>query len=656
MYLKTINIKNYRLLTDVEIDLDTATTIIVGRNNSGKTSLMDLINKVTKGSKLTFHDYPINNRDGFYKVIENYLNNKIIYSDLIKNILCPSIKFIVTYDLEKPDQSLGALAPFIIDMDINTTTAIIIAEYRFYISEEKFKECFSTEQKEHGNNGEISYEYIQKTTRKYFSSFFDLTIEAINPNDVLDKQKKSQNELKELFPIYFIRAERGMDESEQPNKNPLSPILSRLFKTDIEDVYPDVQDETKKIRSSVEKIKENVEDETNKLLAEIVEKSLDFGYPNAEEMQFKAVSQIALEEQIVNKTDLAYIEQGLGEELPSTYNGLGYKNLIKIEFALAEFSKQIANNMDTCVPLLFLEEPESHMHPQLQQTFVKFLTVFLINISRKPIQVLLTTHSSHIANTVPFNQIRYVQKLKNKVINKDLSTFYAENKNNADFIHKYLTINRCDLFFADKAILIEGTAERLLIPDMIKKCSIAGLFKSKTPQLSSQYYSLIEIGGAYAHKFLPFLKFLEMPTLIITDIDSVKDDMKRSYVSNGIKSTNATINYWVRSVLNQKDDSKIPLEVITKLDDTKKTIGKCRIEYQTYENDICGRSLEEAIINANRNLYKLSVSPTEEEISSFNGKKTDFALDLLFEKPDYKIPAYIQSGLCWLDEQKVLGN
>jgi predicted ATP-dependent endonuclease of OLD family len=327
MYLKTINIKNYRLLNDLEIDLDVATTIIVGKNNTGKTSMMNLISKITQGGKLTFHDYSINCRDDFYKATESYLKNKLSYSDFITNVLCPSIKFIISYDLEEPNQPLGTLVPFIIDTDIDTTTAIILAEYRFSISEKDFKECFSTE---HESNEEISYEFIQKIIKKQFSSFFDLTVEVINPNDVSDKQSKTRNELSELFPIYFIRAERGMDESEQANKNPLSPILSRLFKNDIEDVYPEVQDETQKLRRLVEETNEGIEKRTNILLADIVQKSIDFGYPSAEEMQFKAITQIALEEQIKEHTDLAYVEQGLGEELPSTYNGLGYKNLIKI--------------------------------------------------------------------------------------------------------------------------------------------------------------------------------------------------------------------------------------------------------------------------------------------------------------------------------------
>ena len=85
------------------------------------------------------------------------------------------------------------------------------------------------------------------------------------------------------------------------------------------------------------------------------------------------------------------------------------------------------------------------------------------------IQTFITTHSSHIANAIDFSKVRYAKKNGDKVIYKDLQVFALSNPRNIDFIRQYLTISRCDLFFADKAILIEGTSERLLLPDMIKK-------------------------------------------------------------------------------------------------------------------------------------------------------------------------------------------
>jgi putative ATP-dependent endonuclease of OLD family len=67
-----------------------------------------------------------------------------------------------------------------------------------------------------------------------------------------------------------------------------------------------------------------------------------------------------------------------------------------------------------------------------------------------------------------------------------------------------MTLTRCDLLFADKAILIEGTSERLLLPKMIEKVDEV---LSKTNKLGSQYISVVEVGGAYAHIFFKLLDF-----------------------------------------------------------------------------------------------------------------------------------------------------
>lgn len=87
----------------------------------------------------------------------------------------------------------------------------------------------------------------------------------------------------------------------------------------------------------------------------------------------------------------------------------------------------------------------------------------------------------------------------------------------------------------------------------------------------------------------------------------------------------------------------------------KKTMDKCHLEFQTEEQGLCGRSLEEAIRNVNRTHYGLSVTPSEAEIEFDEKKsKTDFALKLIYDNPNYTIPQYIKNGLMWLNDQKVL--
>ena len=101
-----------------------------------------------------------------------------------------------------------------------------------------------------------------------------------------------------------------------------------------------------------------------------------------------------------------------------------------------------------------------------------------------------------------------------------------------------------------------------------------------------------------------------------------------------------------------KQEDEISLSLINSLSIDEKTVGKIHLEFQIYENDICGRSLEEAIMNCNRDLYLKSESLSEDDIE-FNGKsKTTFALDLLMKNNDYNIPQYIANGLNWLSNQK----
>ena len=268
----------------------------------------------------------------------------------------------------------------------------------------------------------------------------------------------------------------------------------------------------------------------------------------------------------------------------------------------------------------------------------------------------MTSHSAHIANTIDFSQIRYAQKTAKGVIYKNLNAFAKSNSENLDFIKKYLTLSRCDLFFADKVIFVEGASERLLLPDMIDKCDKEGLFDSKKYKLPAQYYAVIEIGGAYACKFIPFVNFLEIPCLILTDIDSMEDGRTKTIVSKGKTTSNATLKWWVRKVkgLPENDSSKIKLSDVIALTYEQKTIEKCHVEFQVKENGLCGRSLEEAITNVNRTHYGLTGSITEVDLEFTDKSKTDFALNLVCDNPEYVVPKYIKDGLVWLNEQNVL--
>ncbi|MDU4855623.1 MAG: AAA family ATPase [Clostridioides difficile] len=227
--------------------------------------------------------------------------------------------------------------------------------------------------------------------------------------------------------------------------------------------------------------------------------------------------------------------------LPESYNGLGYLNLIsmifEIETLLSEFRKDNKKEMKPAdVNLLFIEEPEAHTHPQMQYIFIKNIKDILREGSdgsdgnkNFELQTIITTHSSHIVSECEFDDIKYFKRNSfNSIESKNLKLLEIEygkekemGKTHFKFLKQYLTLNRAEIFFADKVILIEGDTERILIPAMMKKIDEVYSNNDDSLPLLSQNISIIEVGN-YSQIFDKFIAFIGIKSLIITDIDACK--------------------------------------------------------------------------------------------------------------------------------------
>ena len=263
-----------------------------------------------------------------------------------------------------------------------------------------------------------------------------------------------------------------------------------------------------------------------------------------------------------------------------------------------------------------------------------------------------------MANEARFEAIRYFLATSESQANhlretriKDLRMGLSDTpEGDRDFLHQYMTLTRCDLFFADKAVLIEGCTERLLLPAMILKCDE----HSTGRKLASQYVSTVEICGAYAHRFFNLLEFLELRTLIITDMDSGKHNenhaITKCLVSEGTHTTNGCIKDWFQEPLVS------PTDLVGKTQ-AEKTKGIICLAYQVPDaaGGPCGRSFEDAFMLANEALFALSgVSEPEKAGIAWNNatkaNKTEFALKYALETTQWNVPRYIAEGLRWLAE------
>ena len=673
MYLSKMHVENYRLLKNVDVTFDRDLTLFVGKNNTGKTSIMEILSFLASDKKnLIIDDYPLEARNELYNAIDNYWREH----DVLKyQKSVPIPKFTLTFDYS--DGVIGNLSAFVIDLE--EEVRIAIAEVSFDVSLDidavlhKLKNQFDAILPEQADENQKK-KCLAQVVRDNFQSLFMMNIVAINPSVLTDIMVVKKTDLQNLFNLKIIKAERSMDESEIENNNPIGQIMKKVFDTELEDVEGALQTSMQELQKIVTDANFSLNTQINSHMDMISRSMLTFGYPSWQDLQLRAQTNLLLKKWIIEDTQLTYVSSTGGESLPETHNGLGYKNLIKITMELHDYARRLKDDR-TKLPLLLIEEPEAHMHPQLQTTFVSFLTSFLgKSVEENCVQVVMSSHSAHVANTVPFKQVRYILRRQSDVICKNIYDFPVsiefpqdveltelqkndcrakEKEKRLDFLQKYMKLSYCDLYFCDKAILVEGASERLLLPDMIRKCKDNGDFSGTDIPLSSQYYTIIEVGGAYAHRFYDFVDYLGIPTLIITDVDYVKSPHNTACPrEEAEKSSNEAINHWCRKVLDIPDATTVNIEQILGLNEEQHTQGHRHLEFQKEENGFYPRSLEDAIINCNRELFNI-IDGADPDFNSTREKKTDFALKLLIEETyrTYRVPSYIRDGLVWLNKQ-----
>lgn len=685
MRIKNIAIENFRLLKNTSVDLEENLSLVLGKNNSGKTSLLAILEKFLGNmGKVSFEDF---NLDFQKEIAEKISENLSVeeYSDL-------GIKLKLYIELETND-NLEKVADLILNLDPDDDIIVIsiqyVLEYSKYLA---LKEDYSKYKQQIENKDVIYF------LKKHHPSYFKMKKLALEFNNEENSIEVDDKVISKVINFQRISAKRGVanQEGNKSSDKTLSKLSSQYYDSRTKSDLVEISDLQKELINTDIQLNKNYES----IFQPVVENIKKFG-SSTQASLIEIRSNLEEKNILTENTIVAYNHNG--DLLPEDYNGLGYMNLFAILFhihiKIDQFRKVKEASDPSAINLLFIEEPEAHTHPQMQYVFIKNIKNMLTDESngdgkkKYPInlQTIITTHSAHIASQSEFDDIKYFLRDNHTVIVKNLSeleTQYGSDekgKRRFQFLKQYLTLNHSELFFTDKVIFIEGNTERILIPAMMRKLDIEKNGLNGYSPLLSQHISIIEV-GAYSQVFDKFLDFLNIIALIITDIDAVKSDIiidentgkvkltkegkpkktkpKAVRTVEGEASSNSSINFY----FSGKDFDEIKN---LKHKDKILNNGKLYISYQIEENNYHARSFEDSFICINRDFVKSykdefnslkNIDLLEDEnIDAYDiadnciYKKTMFATDILYfsneNLDNWVIPDYIKEGLLWLSSK-----
>jgi putative ATP-dependent endonuclease of OLD family len=544
--ISKIRIQNFRILRDVVIDLEEDLSVVIGKNNCGKTSFLLVLDKfIGSGyakNVFCFNDFNISLKEELKSYLENDEPKEII--NYVNQKFGISLKIFIEYDESDDLSNVGNT----VIMDLDPLNKTIVLAFEYYLSEEKLKELKKDfiafrDQQSSKEKPKDYFWFMKEKQTKYFqlsskSLFYDFEKGKEIEDEFIDLRKEKVN-INKIINFKWISAKREV--SNKDSEKSLSSLSCKIYKKLEANNEGSAVEKFKEVLSQTDEALNSVYDS---LFSDIIQDVRNLGGIKKDESIIQIVSSLQHKDLLAENTTVMYGFGTHGHSLPESYNGLGYMNLIcmifEIKILLHEFQKEKSENPSD-INLLFIEEPEVHTHPQMQRIFIQNIKTLLkedikgIDGKDRKLQAILTTHSSHIVSESKFENIKYFKKINNSIVSKnlkDLEKKYRNNKEYYKFLKQYLTLHRAEIFFADKAIFIEGDTERILLPVMMKKIDqeIAqkvseNIFSAdEEPHdslpLLSQNISIIEV-GAYSKIFEIFIDFIGIKSLIITDIDSI---------------------------------------------------------------------------------------------------------------------------------------
>ena len=674
MYLKSLSIKNYRKYGEevqvinfahskwpeipgdedelekiniTEEYISKSSSLIVGKNNSGKSTIVKLLNTLQNsksGSRSVFKYTDFNLKtlsDWYHENIDNKSEEEI---ESIDQSYFPKLEFQLILGIDDGNDLISSFEDILVVSGIKTVEtqenqdiAEVTIDIKYEVADEKsFKEELIKLKKsnsETDNQQDKNIVYKKEIQYRQFLGLFSSNYFVLNFYPIGKEEPAKEFSLSSLLKVETIEA------NTVKNDKTLSQAYNKIVSTYIKN--NDIATIDKLVGAINYQVKDMVDTNIKNILQSAVS-----SIESTKNLKMNLHPDVTLEKIFANS--IIYEYQEGNNNIPESQFGMGYTNLMVIIAKIVDYIELYSKkDINGSVNILCIEEPESFMHPQMQELFIKNISKAIATLLGKKqqldtFQIIITTHSTHILNSKiqsgnTLNNISYLGQAGVNNIIKNISDDAIVSGRNIDkkayeYIKKYLRLEVSDIFFADAVVLVEGVSEETYLRYEI----------DKHPILKKHHIKVYRIDGAYAHQFISLLDLLEIKTVIFTDLDlkrsesekkvDIKDnddpdpdvipqnisDLESKYAAaTSSLSTNGTLQYFIKKELKDEEAKygEINNKIIEKLNNNEELIidyNNITMFSQGKINGYYATSFEEAVVltnagNEDENKYRKSL-------------------------------------------------
>lgn len=654
MYLKSLSIKNYRkygenlqtinfahskwpIMNDNQTNkiditeeyISKSSSLIVGKNNSGKSTIVKLLNTLqnTKaGSRNVFKytDFNLKMLAAWYK--DNILDKSEEEIRNIYNSKFPKLEFQLVFGIDDENDVITSFADVLILSGIKTVNTdvtqvnqevaavTINIKYEVADSQSFVEELVNLKLDYTAQEGQL-LEYKKEVLYRQFLALFNSNYFILNFYPMGRDEPAKDFSFSSLLKVETIEANAVKNDK----------TLSQAFNKIVSTYKKNNNNDNKKISELVYGINNQVKSMVDDNITGILQRAVS-SIESTKNLEMNLHPDVTLEKIFASSIIYEYREEN--NNIPENQFGMGYTNLMVIIAKIVDYIELYSEkDINGSVNILCIEEPETYMHPQMQELFIKNISKAIATLLDKKqqldtFQIIITTHSTHILNSKiqsgnTLNNISYLGQANGNNIIQNISDDAIITGRNIDektyeYIKKYLRLEFSDIFFADAVILVEGLSEETYLRYEI----------DKHLKLKNHHVKVYRIDGAYAHQFINLLEFIGVKTVIFTDLDLKRknktksgkiieklscniSDLNSQYSnSNECLTTNGTIQYFVKKEINDDKatyniiNSQL-IKMLTNKEELQFVYENISVYSQGKINGYYATSFEEAIILTN---------------------------------------------------------